>query len=164
MSNDKKQLAVEEVKTEKLSNEDALRKVAMEIVPLAIAAALGAKQPEPARATSFQTPRRGPECTECKQAVSACGGRHASMVVYPQRYPEHGQFFPGYILNGVTYLSNDESHEVLVPADCVSDINGAVQRFEQNEKDMSVGRKAQRQSGVVTPQGTSFKAADAAWR
>lgn len=162
MSTDKK---LEKVEVEKpLSNEEILRKVAMEIVPLAVAAAINARGDSQPQRIVEARPRAKADCPDCGQDLRGCEGKHTLMVVYPQRYTEHGAFFPGYILNGVRYLSNDENHQVLVPANCQSEINGAVQRFEQNEQEMIVGRKKTHHSGSISPMGARTNPADAAWR
>lgn len=110
-----------------------------------------------------------PKCTDCRQvrdngAGGGCQGRHIEMVVFPQRYPQHADYFPGAIINGIRYLSNDSGHRILVPADAEATILGLVGGFEQNEQDMAVGRKREHHSGRVSPNGSSTVPAVAAWR
>lgn len=139
----------------------------LQLVPAIAAATASAMQKgqtsaAPARAAS---PKAVQKCHECGQALTTgCGGKHVMMVVYPQRYPQHADYFPGVQINGVRYLSNNENHAVLVPANAESVISGIVATFEQNEQDMAVGRKAVRHSGTVSPHGTQVQPANQAWR
>lgn len=144
---------------------DAVKYVSEQMLPSIIAASVAAANkgvaPAP-RGPAANAPRA--KCHECQQELSGCEGKHTMMVVYPTKYPQHADYFLGVMINGVQYLSNDESHRVLVPANCESTIQGIVATFEQNEQDMLVGRKAIRQSGRVTPHGSSVSPATQAWR
>lgn len=104
-------------------------------------------------------------CHVCGQALkTGCMGEHEMAVVFPKRYPEHGDFFQGVILNGVKYLSNDDQHKIPVPKNAVATIEGFVQAFENNEQETRVGRKAERYSGRVTPNGAQFVPQAKGWR
>lgn len=142
----------------------AIKQVSEQMIPAAIAAAVAATS-KPVVQAPPPGPKRDQKCTECKQSLlTGCEGKHARMVVYPQRYPQHADYFPGAIINGVKYLSNDEGHRILVPEAAVGTIEGIVAAFEQNEQDMAVGRKAVRHSGTISPHGSSVSQADKAWR
>lgn len=145
--------------------EQAIRAVANEMIPAAIAAAIHATNAGKPRAAASTPARTRRVCTECKQdADTGCGGKHAKIVVFPQRYEEAQEFFPGVFINGVRYLSNDASHEVVVPLNAAGDILNTVQRFEQNEHEMRSGRTKKHHSGSVGPNGASVNPATAAWR
>lgn len=105
-------------------------KMAMEQVQLANASKVVPAAPKPHRS-----------CGDCGQALTACESKHTKMVVYPTRYPEFSRFFAGVTINGKTYLSNNENHLVLVPDACVSDITKIISTFEDNEREMLIGRK-----------------------
>lgn len=143
----------------------AIKQVSAELIPAAIAAAVAATSKPAAQAVpAAVADNRKAKCPECKQMLSGCQGKHVQMIVYPQRYPQHADYFPGVHLNGVKYLSNDETHLVLVPEAAATSIANIVSTFEQNEQDMAVGRKAVRHSGTVSPNGNSVTPADKAWR
>jgi hypothetical protein len=86
------------------------------------------------------------------------------MVVFPRRYPEHGQFFQGVYLNGVKYLSNDEGHEITVPEIAAGSIAQLVQNFENNEQETRIGRRAERFSGTLSPAGSAVTPQNIGWR
>ncbi len=165
MSNEKPSQKSTEVKAEPAVDAQmaaVMKGIAEQIIPAAVAAAVSAmgKQQASARASQAQ-PVRSPTCHECGQSVSACEGKHVKMVVMPQRYQE---YFPGAIINGVRYLSNDLSHEVLVPEAAVGGITHAVHVFETNEREIETGRVAEKQSGRVSPYGSSTINQTVAWR
>lgn len=143
----------------------AVKEIAEQLIPAAVAAAVMAtqKKPEPER-PRLQAPRAAPRCHECGQQLTACEGKHVEMVVFPMRYPQHADFFPGVFLNGVRYLSNDQGHTVKVPAIAEGTIRAIVQGFETDEQARAVGRKAERHSGVVSPHGTAVTPANHGWR
>ena len=118
---------------------------------------------KPAQAAPPKPPQIG-RCHECGQLVSACDRKHVQMVVYPLKYPQYADYFPGVFVNGVRYLSNDDGHPITVPAVAQAEIAGHVAGFERNEHEMANGRVAERHSGVVSPHGTAFNPASAAWR
>lgn len=156
-----------DVKTEQSTLEQAIKAVADSIIPAAVAAAVAATQRSnivQAAPSGRPAPPSNAKCHVCSQSYSGCEGKHVSMVVYPQRYPEHGEYFQGATLNGVRYLSNDEQHEILVPENAVGTISQIVRNFEDNEQDTRIGRKAERRSGVIGPNGSSFNPALKAWR
>lgn len=145
--------------------EAAIKAVAENMLPQAIAAAVHAASQNNPRVASPPPAVRKTTCTECGQILeTGCKGKHVQMVVFPQRYPEHAEFFQGVFLNGRRYLSNDENHKVVVPEECVALFNQIIQTFEQNEQDQRVGRSHQHRSGTVSPNGSSFNPARAAWR
>jgi hypothetical protein len=104
------------------------------------------------------------ECLVCKQQITACKGEHVKMVVFPVKYPEFMPFFPGAKINGVTYLSRNESDEITVPKCTVSTITNIIHAFEQNEKTVMMGRNKTHNSGSIGKKGTGFNPANAAWR
>lgn len=106
-------------------------------------------------------------CNVCGQDQRACAQRdpktgqyvldatkhyipeHVSMVVFPNRYPEFSKWFMGVTINGVRYLSNNGSHQVTVPAACVSGILSHIQVWEDNERELRIGKKVTHESGDV---------------
>lgn len=166
MSDEKKTQTSTQPGIDKSTLEAAIKAVAEQIVPAAVVAAISASkqgQPQAASPSRPQPPNRE-RCSACGQAKSGCEGKHTMLVVYPQRYPEHGEFFQGAKINGVRYLSNNENHEILVPTLAVDTIRNLVRAFEQNEQEQRVGRKAERRSGSVSPYGSNFNPALKAWR
>ena len=141
------------------------KELVKELMPY-LAALAQMKAPEPERPrVHVQAPVNRRICHVCRQdADTGCGGEHEEMVVFPTRYPEHGKFFRGVILNGVTYLSNNESHKVLVPARAVPTIQQIVIAYEDNEQATRIGRRAERHSGSIGNSGTGFNPANSAWR
>lgn len=166
MSDEKKPQSTTQPSFSQSTLEAAIKAVAEQMIPAAVVAAVAAtKQGMAPQAAASPRPRGpGPRCHQCSQSLSACEGQHAKMVVYPQRYPEHGEFFQGAKINGVRYLSNNEQHEILVPAEAVATISNLVKAFEQNEQETRIGRKAERRSGSVGPHGSNFSPAQKAWR
>lgn len=134
----------------------------LKLVTAASAATVSAMQAAQNKAPPAQVAK--PKCIECGQVLTGCGGKHVQMVVYPQRYPQHADYFPGVVINGIRYLSNGDGHRVTVPAEAESTISGIVSNFEQNEQELATGRKAERHSGHVGPGGTSVQPANQAWR
>ena len=142
-------------------------KQVLELIPQMIASAVAATSKAPVAAAPVRGAAQNfPKCNDCKQVLKndsggGCGGRHTMMVVHPLH---HAEYFPGAIINGVKYLSNDPGHRVLVPADAEATIAAIVNGYEQNEREMSVGRKAERHSGSVSPNGSNTVQQHAAWR
>lgn len=135
-----------------------------ELLPF-IAALAQTKAPEAPRPQLHAAPPIRQTCHMCRQdAVTGCGGKHTEMVVYPTRYPEHGRFFRGVILNGVTYLSNNEGHKIVVPEPAANTIAQIVANYEDNEQATRIGRRAERHSGSIGQGGTGFTPANSAWR
>lgn len=145
---------------------EAMRLVAEQMIPAAVAAAVAATSGGQRQAAPHVEAAPSKEkCHDCGQVrATGCKGEHVEMVVFPTRYPHHADYFRGVQLNGVTYLSNDAGHKVLVPANAESTIAGIVATFEQNEQDQAMGRKAERHSGTVSPHGNRVNPATAAWR
>lgn len=114
----------------------------------AVASAFAANQPKPqAYVDPRGAPNHGEVCGVCRQYVKACEGKHVDLCVYPSRYPEFGEFFQGCRINGVTYLSNDESHTVPVPANAAPYIQQMIEAFANNERETRIGRKKIHNSG-----------------
>lgn len=117
---------------------------------------IGQHKPEAITAASETAARYGKgECSTCHQMRSACEDKHTQMIVYPQRYPEFAEYFPGVIINGQKYLSNNEGHSVTVPACSVGDILKIVRDFEEGERINQMGRKKRHHSGVLSPNGAA---------
>lgn len=89
-------------------------------------------------------------CGECGQDKRACAKTgHTKMVVYPSRYPEFAEWFMGVYINGVRYLSDHPSHQIIVPTDAVAGIKTHVQVWEDNERTTKLGKKRKHNSGDV---------------
>lgn len=142
-----------------------VQQIVEQLIPAAIAAAVqsgrAASQPAQPQHRALQA---APRCQLCGQEKTACGGKHVEMAVFPQRYPQHADYFTGVQINGVRYLSNDGSHKILVPEISANEIAAIVSTFEENEQAMAVGRKATRHSGTVSPNGNSVQPATQGWR
>lgn len=91
----------------------------------------------------------GPRCPECKQLQKACGGEHESIVVYPVKYPEFGQWFRGVGINGIWYRSDNAGQLVTVPKVAVGDILQTVINYEENERETRMGRSGGHNFGNV---------------
>lgn len=136
-------------KTEDVKIEEKAKEVAAQNPGLDIAAAIAAGMKMAMESVQRQndekkvppSPRMHRLCQECGQAQKGCEGKHVMMTVYPVRYPEFSRFFPGVILNGKTYISNDETHQIIVPENCVANFTRIIQEFEDNERQMLIGRK-----------------------
>ncbi len=129
----------------------------------ALAAALQSRQAPAALPTSVATGRGrdyGPQCVVCGQYTSACHSKHVEISVYPTRYPEFGDVFQGVFINGVKYLSNDESHTIAVPEAAAPHIEQTIRTFEKNEREISHGRQASHNMGHISRP----KPATQAWR
>lgn len=169
---DKKPDVKPEVKSETKPSDsamaEALRLVAEQMIPAAVASAVAAVSAQRGQQSAPQgRPVHAPpaaKCMDCGQELRACEGKHVLAVVYPTRYPHTADYFMGVILNGVKYLSNDAGHKVLIPANAETAIQQIVSAYEQNEQDMSVGRKKEHRSGVIGPGGSAVVPATAAWR
>jgi ferredoxin-like protein FixX len=94
-------------------------------------------------------------CQECGQFKVACEGKHTEMVVFPTKYPEHAEFWPGVKLNAAHYISNNENHRVVVPVSAVPVIMRIIHEFEQNENNMKNGRTKRHNSGSISPGGAA---------
>lgn len=136
-------------------------KQVVDLIPTMIASAVAAAMKGQPVSAAPARPVHAAVCQDCGQAKSGCEGKHVLMVVYPASFSE---YFPGAIINGVRYLSNDPGHMVLIPEACESTILGIVAGYEKNERDISVGRKRDHNSGRVSPSGSATIPANAAWR
>lgn len=94
-----------------------------------------------------------PQCHVCQQLITACKDKHVKMVVFPTRYPEFARWWPGYKLNGVRYISHTPNHKIVVPEIAISAISQAILAYEENERTVKIGRKAQRHGGSIGPHG-----------
>lgn len=101
-------------------------------------------------------------CAECGQHRKACNGEHVQICVLPTRRPEYAQWYQGYKLNGVVYLSDRPGHLVTVPKSCAQDILSGVRLWEDTEARMRQGKVREHHSGSVDRpsrvdrDGTSF--------
>lgn len=130
------------------------------LLPTMMAAiATASNQPKQASAP-YREPIKA-KCSECGQVKTGCEGKHVKMTVLPASFQE---YFPGVILNGIKYLSNDDGHTVTVPANAESTILGIIAGYERNEQELASGRKAVRHSGVVSPGGARTMEQHSAWR
>ena len=167
MSDKKVETKPEIAKSESTILAEAVKLVAEQMIPAAVAAAVAAtsqRQAAQVPAGRFPAAVNHERCQDCGQIRTGCNGKHVLAVVYPLRYPMAADYFTGVVLNGVKYMSNNSSHKVLIPADAESSILNIVANFEQNEQDQALGRKAERSSGVVSPNGANFVPANSAWR
>ena len=125
---------------------ETTRAMMEEMLPAMIAATRATSAPTgPMRA--MPPPSQG--CGECGQLLVACKGEHEKVIVFPRKFPEFAEWFPGAFINGVRYLSNHGNHEVLVPKDAVGGILHIVQTFEDNERETRLGRVKHHNSGNV---------------
>lgn len=140
----------------------AVKFVSEQMIPAAVAAAVAATTKQGGAGPLPAAPKSKEKCTDCGQTKSTgCMGQHVEMVVFPKSYSE---YFTGVTLNGVKYLSNHENHKITVPASCESMLQGIVDQYEKNERELATGRKASRHSGQVSPHGSSVNPANQAWR
>lgn len=130
---------------------EAIKSAMVEALPLAAAMATKvskdhdqASEPEPVKAVSND------KCGTCRQMLRACQGKHKRLVVFPREY---GQFFTGISINGIKYLSNNSQHQILVPEN--SNIEHILEKWESNERELSVGRQVQHNSGTLSANGAS---------
>jgi hypothetical protein len=106
----------------------------------------------------------GPTCFDCGQLTVACKGEHTMMVVYPTNLPEQAEWFRGAIINGKSYLSNDDQHAICVPKAAAGDILSMVRGWEQNEREQKLGRKKHRDSSKQGPITGQYAGAQDGWR
>lgn len=125
-------------------------------LPAAVAVAAKVGQPTP----KLSKERLG-ECEKCHQSNGACKGEHRFVVVGPTSR-KAWKFFSGIHINGVRYMSNHPGHKIWVPAD--ANVEYMVERFENNEEELSDGRDAVHNSGVMGPAGKQITPAVMAWR
>ena len=139
---------------------DIIKSVANEMLAVSVATA-NAMRPQAAEPV-MQDPTRGmgPLCSTCGQPIKACDEKHVEMAVYPCSYPEFGDFFQGVIVNGVKYLSNNESHLIPVPAKAAVQFQEIIRRYEANERESRIGRSKQHNSGHIA----NPSMAQSAWR
>lgn len=96
-------------------------------------------------------------CSECQQMLASCKSKHRQVAVYPVN-PNHGRWFQGVIINGVTYLSNSAQHKIPIPED--ANVEYLVAEWERNEDQLLTGRQSFHDSGSVQ----RFNQATSAWR
>ena len=124
------------------STKDIIRELMSELMPAMMAMAQAG-----AAANRVVDPRAeraavagGPKCSECRQLLRGCGGKHERIVIYPTKYPEFGAWFRGVGVNGIWYRSDNASQLVTVPAVAVGDILQTVLTYEENERETRMGR------------------------
>jgi hypothetical protein len=91
-------------------------------------------------------------CPECRQDKKGCKGRHTKVVVYP-RDGRWARYFQGVTINGINYRSSNSSHKIVVPAN--ADIARLVAEWENNEIEVSSGRKREHKTGHVSSPNTN---------
>lgn len=139
--------------------------LASSMVPALVAAQLAGQQAQAQAAYAAQPATPSTDvCHVCRQNLkSGCKGDHTEMVVYPSRYPEHARFFPGFIINGVSYLSDNESHTIPVPTVCVSAITNGIRIFEDGERRLEKSQSRSNDSGHIS-NPKAVKAGEIGWR
>jgi hypothetical protein len=137
-----------------------IKGVAEEMLAVSVATAQAMQPTQVVQAPPQRGIVTGPICGTCGQAEKACGREHKDIAVYPTSYPEFGEWFQGVFINGVKYLSNNESHLIPVPKVAVTTFYELIRRFEQNERESRVGRSKTHQSGHIS----NPTPAQAAWR
>lgn len=133
----------------------------------------------------------GPTCFKCRQPVNVCGGpemkdeldkdgkptgkkvqatkdnqpdaNHDLMAVQVED-SEAEKYFRGVYINSVKYRSRSNGHKILVPKQ--NDIAAICSTFVKNERDQRIGKVANHDSGVVSPNSgrSRFVPAHKAWR
>lgn len=131
---------------------DAIREGIKEGLPVAtMAAAQVFRGPQAAQAAPVAG--RGLKCSKCGQQARACKSQHRLAVVFP-KISALADLFPGIRINGVTYISAGPEHQVIVPLKC--DIENQVAQWEDREVINMRGRRKQRKSGHLSPNGASI--------
>lgn len=154
-----------EKKTEELALQtSAIKEIAKEIGDQMMAVQLASQQMAKGPAPRLSKKNQVGECGTCGQLNSACNNEHALMVVFPTRYPEFGKWFQGRRLNGVRYLSANQTHKIYVPKAAVGDIQKAIEGFEETERINLTGRKAEHDSGEIGPGSSGSREAHVGWR
>lgn len=126
----------------------AAAKATVEALMPAMVAAIRTKQ-ENVPQRQGDTVKRAPVvCSECRQQLGACKGRHREIIIWTheQRFMD---WFDGVDINGVNYISPNRNTPVVVPADAADEILSKVQVYERNEMDSRLGRKALHDSGTI---------------
>jgi len=164
MANDKSDPKAAVFTAEQMSDaiKAVAKSVAEEMAPVMVAVTQRSGGPAPTGKKFGSNDR----CFLCRQRKNACGGvpahnaadpkdvlrayaaNHELLVVFPQKYPEFGDFFQGRKINGVRYLSGNSKHRVWVPRAAVGDIMRAVQEYEENERQTRMGRRKEHNSGT----------------
>jgi len=120
-----------------------LKEVLQEVVPASIGASTKAQIEQALRAKAQQAAEAQAQqerCPKCHQLLAACKGEHELMVVYPTQsgLPRSiTKWFPGCILNGVTYKSRNASHRVYVPK--ANDFAYWIDNWLKNEMETQLG-------------------------
>lgn len=125
-------------------------KIVEGLIPQLVATASILQKPAPGQAPQH-SPATGnkPRCQVCGQHLSSCNNEHVEMIVLPVRRPEFAQWYQGYFINGVRYLSEHAGHKVSVPKSCANDISNGVRLWEDTEAHMRQGKVADHHSGSV---------------
>lgn len=120
---------------------EAVKEALKEAIPAAAMAVAAANTQKPAQAP---VPRsrgdRGPVCSECRQALAGCEGKHVELLVAPASHIPWPEYYPGYLLNGVLYISRN-GRKVKVPANAAGAIVSQIERWCENERTLAEGRK-----------------------
>ncbi len=93
--------------------------------------------------------RETERCLDCQQLKVACQGKHTKMICFPTRYSETGDYFRGCGLNGIWYLSNNENHYVIIPAEAEADFARQIRTYEEREVSSKNSRKGSWDFGVI---------------
>ncbi len=133
-----------------------IKAIMMEVLPavMAVKSAPEMREAKQREALAEAKLRARKLCAVCRQPVSACEDKHEHIEVFPSRYPEFADGFPGVTINGVTYLSAFNK-TVPVPASCAPYIRKIVQGYEDNMRQSIMGRKATHNSGHIDGTGES---------
>lgn len=108
-----------------------------------------------------------PKCSECGWFLKdgEKEHKHEMVVVYPTKSPEFGDEFVahGIMISGVKFCSVNEHHEIPVPLGMKSVLLGAVQAWEQAERELRNGKDKRRRgpSARVSPGGVATNPIDA---
>lgn len=144
MENKKPESKSEALKTETTATpslQETVRTVVTELIPALVAAQQTVQQQAPIAVTpTYPRPeeKNRSRCNVCRQVVTACGGKHVRLAVFPSRTPDKIQFFPGAGINGVWYRSTHDGDYVDVPENAVSQVLTAIRSFEAEELRLNV--------------------------
>lgn len=144
-------------KTPKNEVAEAVAKALSESLPLAVLAAVKAmrdaekeEKNEDLMLEMAARKGKGVQCPTCNQPDMRCKDKHVEMVVFPAgEYIEH---FDGLKLNGVVYNSGPERRLIPVPAS--NSFSHDLWKFDINERELRMGKKRNRHSGTLSPNGS----------
>ncbi len=142
--------AVAEVAEEKKSETaQMVSDILKEVLPSAMAAAAvtAANMVTGRQTPSAPAPASREVCDMCRQMKrTGCMGEHVMVAVYPKR-EEFAENFQGVFINGVKYLSNGPEHLIPIPSN--SEVMYLLNKWEENEAQVRLGRKKQHNSGTT---------------